>query len=448
MKRALYQDLLVWKDAPRRKPLILDGARQTGKTWLLREFGGQEFRTTHYLNFETDPRICTIFAGDLRPETILPLIELHTGVSIDRARDVIVLDEIQTCPRALTALKYFLEQLPEMAVCAAGSLIGLAGSDESWPVGKVTTLRLHPLSFSEFLEATDELLFSHFLRFADAPSPLPEAVHQKLTDTLWLYLSVGGMPEAVARYVDSGVLDAATVADVGRIHADLVTGYRSDFARHAGTVNAHHLSRVFDAVPAQLSRSVDGGSSRFTFKDVLPNSRRFRDLAGPIDWLTATGLVIQSMVVDDPGVPLAAHRRESMFKLYLLDVGLLHHILGVPAASIVSQTWGSYKGYVAENSAAVQLRSAGVRELYTWTGKASEIEFLIPTAGGAVPIEIKSGRRARRARSLSVYREKYGPPIAVKAGAANYHRDEDVIYLPLYAIGQLPRILGRTGLEM
>jgi predicted AAA+ superfamily ATPase len=204
-----------------------------GKTWLLREFGGQEFRTTHYLNFETDPRICTIFAGDLRPETILPLIELHTGVSIDRARDVIVLDEIQTCPGALTALKYFLEQLPEMAVCAAGSLIGLAGSDESWPVGKVTTLRLHPLSFSEFLEATDELLFSHFLRFADAPSPLPEAVHQKLTDTLWLYLSVGGMPEAVARYVDSGVLDAATVADVGRIHADLVTGYRSDFARHA-----------------------------------------------------------------------------------------------------------------------------------------------------------------------------------------------------------------------
>jgi len=348
MKRALYQDLLDWKDAPRRKPLILDGARQTGKTWLLREFGEREFRTTHYLNFETDPRICTIFAGDLRPGTILPLIELHTGVAIDRARDVIVLDEIQTCPRALTAFKYFLEQLPEMAVCAAGSLIGLAGSEESWPVGKVTTLRLHPLSFSEFLEATDQLLFSHFLRFSDVPSPLPEAVHQKLIDTLWLYLFVGGMPEAVARYVDSGVLDAATVADVGRIHADLVTGYRSDFAKHAGTVNAHHLSRVFDAVPAQLSRSVDGGSSRFTFKDVMPNSRRFRDLAGPIDWLAATGLIIQSMLVDDPGVPLAAHRRESMFKLFLLDVGLLHHILGVPAASIVSQTWGSYKGYVAE----------------------------------------------------------------------------------------------------
>lgn len=447
MKRTLFHQLQAWKAAPRRKPLILDGARQTGKTWLLREFGKREFRATHYLNFEADPRVCAIFSGDLRPRTILPLIELHTGAPIDRARDVIVLDEIQTCPRALTALKYFLEEQPETAVCAAGSLIGLAGSEESWPVGKVTTLRLHPLSFAEFLEAVNPPLFSHYLSFVDAPAPLPEAVHRALTDTLWLYLFVGGMPEAVARYIDSGVLDATTVGDIGRIHADLATGYRIDFAKHAGTVNAHHLSRVFDAVPAQLSRSVDGGSSRFTFKDVMPTARRFRDLAGPIDWLTVTGLVIPSMIVDDPGPPLAAHRRESMFKLYLLDVGLLHHLLGVPAASIVSQSWGSYKGYVAENYAAVQLRLSGVRELYTWTGRASEIEFLLPAAEGTVPLEIKSGRRARRARSLSVYREKYAPPIAVTARAANYHREGGVIHLPLYAFGALPGMVGLTGLE-
>lgn len=447
MNRTLFHELQSWKAAPRRKPLILDGARQTGKTWILREFGKREFRTTHYLNFEADPRVCAIFSGDLRPQTTLPLIELHTGTPIDRTRDVIILDEIQTCPRALTSLKYLSEEQSEMAVCAAGSLIGLAGSEESWPVGKVTTLRLHPLSFAEFLEAVNPPLFSHYRAFVQAPAPLPEVVNQGLIETLWHYLFVGGMPEAVACYADTKVLDATTVGEIGRIHADLVTGYRSDFAKHAGTVNAHHLSRVFDAVPAQLSRSVDGGSSRFTFKDVIPGARRFRDLTGPINWLTMTGLVIPSKIVEDPGIPLSAHQRESMFKLYLLDVGLLHHILGVSATSIISQSWGSYKGYAAENYAAMQLRSSGVRKLYTWTGRTSEIEFLLPTAEGAVPLEIKSGNRARRARSLSVYREKYAPPIAVTARAANYHREGGVIHLPLYAVGALPGIVGLTGLE-
>lgn len=170
---------------------------------------------------------------------------------------MIILDEIQTCPRALTSLKYLGEEQSEMAVCAAGSLIGLAGSEESWPVGKVTTLRLHPLSFAEFLEAVNPPLFSHYRAFVQAPAPLPEVVNQGLTETLWHYLFVGGMPEAVACFADTKVLDATTVREIGRIHADIVTGYRSDFAKHAETVNAHHLSRVFDAVPAQLSRSVD-----------------------------------------------------------------------------------------------------------------------------------------------------------------------------------------------
>ncbi|TVR71295.1 MAG: DUF4143 domain-containing protein [Spirochaetaceae bacterium] len=217
--------------------------------------------------------------------------------------------------------------------------------------------------------------------------------------------------------------------------------YRSDFAKHAGTVNAHHLSRVFDSVPARLSRAVEGGAARYTFKDVIPNSRRYRDLAGSIDWLVATGLVIRTMLVDDPSLPFAAHWKESMFKLHLLDIGLLHHMLGVPAVSILSQSWGSYKGYVAENYAATALRAAGVDDLYTWTGRASEIEFLLASAHGAVPVEIKSGRRAGRAKSLSVYREKYAPRVSVKVSAGQYHRDNDVVHLPLYAVGDLPHLL-------
>ncbi len=445
MERLLYGDLVAWRQQQERKPLILDGARQTGKTWLLRRFGEREFRRAHYINFEADPSAMSIFDGALSPQTLLPLIELYTGRAVDQEHDLIILDEIQLCPRAMTSLKYFAEEGPRYAVCCAGSLIGLSGSEGSYPVGKVSSRSLFPMSFGEYLGAADPPLHQRFMEFVRSPEPLAELVHQKLLTRMLEFFVVGGMPEAVGVFVRTGTLSADATSELTRIHRDLVTGYRSDFAKHAGTVNAQHLSRVFDSVPSQLSRDVDGNAGRFRFKGVLPDSRRYRDLAGAIDWLSTTGLVHRSSVIESPVLPLRAHARESIFKLYLLDIGLLHTMLHVPPFDIVGESWGSYRGYAAENFTAVELRAGGVDELYTWHGPTSEVEFLINVDGLTVPIEVKSGARTRRAKSLAAYRDKYRPEISVKAGPWNFRRVDGLVHLPLYAVGALPDIVGRLA---
>lgn len=445
MKRSLYAGLVAWRSDDHRKPLILDGARQTGKTWLLRQFGEREFAATHYLNFESDPAASSIFDGNLSPAAVVSMIELYTGRPINAQRDLLVFDEVQLCPQAMTSLKYFAEQAPEYAVCCAGSLIGLSGSSASYPVGKVTNRSLFPLSFSEYVQAADPLLHEHFVAFVDSPGTLPEMVHRKLTERMRQFFVVGGMPEAAGLIVEAGELTADASGQVARVHSDLITGYQSDFAKHAGKENAHHLTRVFAGVPAQLSRTVDGNASRFRFKGVLPNSHRYRDLAGAIDWLSTTGLVHRSSIVQDSHPPLRSHARESMFKLYLLDIGLLHHMLDVPVWQIVNQSWGAYKGYAAENFTATELRASGIEELYSWQGPSSEVEFIISIDRTAVPIEVKSGTSARRAKSLSAYREKYRPELAVKVTPGNFHRDGSLLHVPLYAVGAIPQIIRRVG---
>ncbi len=445
MKRALYKDLLSWKNHHTRKPLVLDGARQTGKTWLLQTFGKREFRSTHYINFEKDPTAESIFEANLSPNNVVRLMEVYTGNRIDPLHDLIFLDEIQLCPRALNSLKYFAEEAPAYMICCAGSLIGLAGSSESYPVGKVTTRSLFPLSFTEYLGAIEPMLHGHFQEFVSSPRPLPELIHKKLLTRVFEFFVVGGMPEATAQIVDFGQLSADAITAIRRIHTDLVTGYQSDFAKHAGKENAHHLSRVFDSVPGQLSRDVDGNANRFRFKGVLPGSRRYRDLAGAIDWLTTTGLVHRSSVIESPNVPLRSHIRESIFKLYLLDVGLLHSMLNVPSIEIVNQSWGAYKGYAAENFAATELRAAGVKDLFNWKGASSEVEFLINVEGAVIPIEVKSALRTRRAKSLTAYREKYHPEVTVKVGGTSFHREKKLINVPLYAIGAVPEIVRRVS---
>ncbi|MFN2312698.1 MAG: ATP-binding protein, partial [Spirochaetia bacterium] len=281
--------------------------------------------------------------------------------------------------------------MPEIAVCCAGSYIGLVGGEASFPVGKVNTLTLYPMSFQEFLSEYRPRLSEHYAAFLDAPRALNPLVHEQLWSSLLEYFYVGGMPEAVRQLVEAGELNADVCEQVSRIHEELLTGYRSDFAKHSGTVNAHHLHRIFEQVPRQLSRDADANAARFVFKAVVPKAERYRDLSGAIDWLKATGLVYSSAIVQEPTLPLAAHAKESMFKLYLFDIGLLHAMLGLAARDIVSASYGSYKGYVAENFVAAELRSAGVDELYSWKGASSEIEFLVPVEGhGAVPVEVKS----------------------------------------------------------
>jgi len=443
MRRRLYEDLQKWK-AGTRKPLVVYGARQVGKTYLLEQFGRHEFAAFHYINFERDPGASRLFEGSLAPKELLPLLELHLNTGINPHTDILMLDELQDCPRALTSLKYFAESMPELAVCCAGAYIGLVGGESSFPVGKVNTLTLYPMSFQEFLAESRPRLSEQYAAFLAGPRPLHPSVHEQLWSALLQYFYVGGMPEAVRQFVEAGELNADVCQQVSRIHQELLTGYGSDFAKHSGTVNAHHLHRVFDQVPRQLSRDADANAARFTFKDVVPKAERYRDLSGAIDWLKATGLVYSSGIVKEAALPLAAYTKESMFKLYLFDIGLLHAMLGLSAGDILSASYGSYKGYVAENFVAGELRSAGVTELYSWSGASAEVEFLAATDNlGIVPIEVKAGRNTRRAKSLQSYRSKYTPSVAVKCADHNYswHREHHdsaggaLVNLPLYAAG-------------
>jgi len=341
----------------------------------------------------------------------------------------------------LTSLKYFSEKEPQYAVCAAGSLLGLSGSTSAYPVGKVTQRTLFPLSFREYLAAVEPRLHEYLTDWVTAPVEIPEFVHSRLLEHLFRFFLIGGMPEAVGSYVDSATLDERTVDTIRTVHRDLLIGYRSDFAKHSGQVNSHHLTRVMESIPAQLSREVDGNAGRYVFKGVLPHSKRFRDVAGAIDWLTTTGLVHRVPVVQDGRAPLAAHVRESIFKLYLLDVGLLHSMLSVPPFDVVNQSWGAYRGYVAENFVATELRAHGHDSLYAWKGTSAEVEFILEIDGAVVPIEVKAGKNSRRAKSLQVFRDTYRPPVAVKVSTRNFAFDGAVAHVPLYATGFVADIL-------
>jgi len=372
-------------------------------------------------------------------------MELFLKTTIDPARDIIFFDEIQECPEALTSLKYFQEENQEQAVCCAGSYLGLLGSDSSFPVGKVTTLHLYPLDYLEFLRAWHPELAAHLDSFLEKPSPLPKLVHQQLWEVLLIFFVAGGMPEVVAAILDARTLDEKVRMRIADLHKDLLIGYKSDFAKHAGKANAQRVNSVFDQVPFQLSKNIDGTAQRFRFKDVLPRATRYRDLHGAISWLTNTGLIYPCHLLEHALLPLNAYKKENLVKLYLFDIGLLHHTLGLNAAEVLLQSYGTYKGYVAENYTATQLTSSGAESLFTWKGGVSEIEFLLQIDNSIIPVEVKSGFRTKRSKSLNAFIEKYNPPLAVKVSGRNFSFQDRTLHIPLYAAGKIPEIIKRLA---
>lgn len=444
MKRELTACLMSWKDRSGRKPLLLKGARQTGKTWLLKTFGQTNFRRTHYVNFETDARFRTLFSGGLQPRRILTQLALLLDEPIDTARDLVIFDEIQLAPEALTALKYFREEQPDLALVSAGSHIGLTVSGSAFPVGQVEYLTLYPLSFSEFLSATRPALADYLLN-RPAREPVSDALHDELMREFRTYTVIGGMPEAVSAWREAprdNPDPLATFRRVRDIQTALARSYASDFAKHAGKVNATDLARLFDGIPTQLARAVDGALSRYRFKDALPGKTRFSAIAGPLDWLIRTGLALKVSQVERPDTPLDAYAMENLFKLYLLDVGLLCAMAGLTPRDLLTGDFGTYKGWVAENFVAQELTASGYAPLHFWKGKTSEVDFLIASQKGTVPIEVKSGT-VLRSRSLSVYIEKFHPAAAFRLSGWNpIYAPDAIADLPLYLAGQLARYLG------
>ena len=430
MKRLILSELLNWKEKEGRKPLLVDGARQTGKTYLLKVLFGQYFDQVLHIDFLERPEMTEAFAGSLAPEDVLANIELLTGVVFNPAKDLLILDEIGECPRAVTSLKYFSEKAPQMFITASGSNIGLL---DSFPVGKVEQHILRPLTFREFLMASDEsALIKAYEKQVNS-----SAAHIKLFEKLTDYYFTGGMPEAVKAWfdgTDQSVL--SRVNAVQRIHADLILGYLRDFGKYSGKADSGLIESVFKAVPSQLSSVIDESVKRFKFKDVHQRKSRYQELESGITWLEKCRLILKNYPIEgNPRSPIAAYKKENMVKLFLMDVGLLNHMLGVSYREIKQQGY-EYKGYVAENYVQQELAALGIDPSFSWNDARAEIEFIIADQdGNVIPIEVKSGKRTR-AKSLKSYVEKCSPVKTIKltgTQGSSVLEQEHLVY-PLYYV--------------
>lgn len=434
MQRNLLNALIAWKNQPVRKPLLIDGARQTGKTYLLQELFGNTFANILRIDFLENPAYKEAFDGSLSPDELVMNIELLTNQAFNPETDLLILDEIGECERAVTSLKYFAEKAPSYFVAASGSNIGLLNT---FPVGKVEQYNLRPLTFQEFIYASNE---KALIKAFDSQASTP-AVHTKFMDKLTDYFFTGGMPEAVSawyQFKDSSILER--VEKVTKIHADLVEGYRRDFGKYAGKVDATLIESVFNSIPAQLSLVSDESVKRFKFKYVHERKSRYSDFETAIHWLNCCRLALPNYPIEGlPRSPLAAYKKDNMVKLFLFDVGLLNHMLGSSYKEIKQQNY-EYKGYVAENFVQQELTAIGVDPSYSWNDARAEIEFILTTdEGDIIPVEVKSGKRTR-AKSLASYVEKCTPNKTFKLTGTQGSSalEQTNIVMPLYFTQYLP----------
>ncbi|WP_194846782.1 ATP-binding protein [Candidatus Neptunochlamydia vexilliferae] len=437
MNRDFLNKLLAWKGDPDRKPLVIRGVRQAGKTYLLKKFG-EEYKTCHYLNFEEEGKLLSLFEEDLNPKRIITDLSFHLGQPINLKTDLLIFDEVQACPKALTSLKYFYEKLPELHLCAAGSLLGIHLAPFSFPVGKVTFLTMRPMSFEEFLEAADDQKSVEILRNLNEESQISEIVHHHLWERLKHYLIVGGMPEAVATYCKYQDDLFTAFEKVRAKQKELVIAYYADMAKHSGKVNALHINRIFRSAPTQIHQVQDGSISKFKFRGVIPGVSHYHRLATAIDWLEAAGLVLKVHIVNSANLPLKGFTKENQFKLLLFDVGILGSMCDLSPELILGYDYGTYKGYFAENFVAQELMLSQNRELFCWSEKNSELEFLLESRGKVIPIEVKSGSTTR-SKSLKVFSEKYHPETRVVLSGKPFSIDpqKGTHHYPLYSVSSL-----------
>lgn len=418
MKRLIAERLDVWQERGGRKPLLLQGTRQVGKTYSLKDFGSRHFRKFHYLNFEEHESFIPVFSGDLSPQRIIQDLALLRNEPIDLKEDLLILDEVQQCPRALTSLKYFAEDMPELAVCAAGSLLGVHLGESSFPVGKVDELHMFPLTFEEFLWAGPNVMLSEAFAAIDSMTPPSEALHAKLWEEFKVYLVTGGLPEVVAAFMENRDDMLEAFNETRAIQTRLISEYVADMAKHCGKQNAMHLERLWRNVPAQLGRDQNGASSKFVFKEVLPGLKGYERLAGTIDWLVSAGLIIRMPIVNSAQLPFTAYERDNFFKLFVFDVGILGALSRLPVTSILDYDYGTYKGYYAENVVMQELIAANWANVACWREGRAEVEFICEVDGVVIPVEVKSGW-VTQAKSLRVFTQKYAPPYCIVFSARN-----------------------------
>ena len=433
MYRKIYSNLIEWKKSEYRSPLLLRGARQVGKSYVLQKFGEHEFPGCHIFNFEMNKNLFSAFENDLDPKRIIKDLSIFSGKKIDTTTELLIFDEIQECPKALTSLKYFCEKMPELHLCCAGSLIGVKLNSESFPVGKVEFLDLHPLCFEEFLRAmNDNMALELFFDFAGNEKQ-SDIAHQKLWDYFREYSVTGGMPQVVETYIKHRKNAIEAMNKARNIQNRLVESYNNDFAKHSGKVNSVRIISVFENIPTQLSANMDRSVKRYQFKDVIQRKKSYAELQGPIEWLEKAGLILKVKKCNRSEIPFETFCKENIFKLFIFDIGLLGAMLDLPVNMIYTQDFGITKGYFAENFVAQEFVSNRISKLYSWSEKTSEIEFLRIVDNEPVPVEVKSGKRLQ-AKSLQQYIDRYSPRLAVTLSGKPLKRNKTspIQNYPLY----------------
>jgi predicted AAA+ superfamily ATPase len=433
MKRLIYKELLNWKKDKNKKPLVLQGARQVGKTYLISEFGQNEYKNFIYLNFEQNQDLVSLFDENLQPESIIENISFYLGKSIKAEDSLLFFDEIQIAPRVLTSLKYFYEYAPQYHIIAAGSLLGVSVAKESsFPVGKVNFLYMYPMNFKEFLWALGEDLLAEKISSINKIVKLPELIHKKISTYYKVYLYVGGMPEVVKIYVEK-----KDVAKVRKIQNELLKAYYRDFSKYTDKNQVVKTIELWNSIPVQLAKE----NKKFKYSDVRKKARAVH-FAQTIEWLKGAGLINIAYNISKPQLPLSGYVDYSKFKIYLLDTGLLSALLNIPSRLIVEQEaiFKQYNGAFIENFVAQELTCEGIN-LYYWTSKSdAEIDFIIQKDKYILPLEVKSGT-SLNLKSLQSYSEKYKPAYLLRTSPRNLIRSGNFINIPLYMVSVIKNLI-------
>lgn len=434
MERLLFQELIAWKEKTNRKPLILKGVRQCGKTYLLKTFGRQCYADTAYFNFEETESLKTLFETDYDVNRILFELGLTLGRTIQRETTLIIFDEIQECGRAITALKYFCENAPEYHIVCAGSLLGIALKKQpSFPVGKVDFLTLYPMSYAEFLLANGETQLAGYLTAFKRGEKISEPVANKLATYLKQYYVTGGMPEVVQMWCETHDIEKTE-----KVQQMILDSYQFDFSKHAPAKDFPKILAIWQSIPEQLAKD----NSKFIFGHVRKGWRA-KDLEDALVWLEGAGLVYKVCRIEKPFIPMSAYADPTVFKLYLCDVGLLRKLSKLPYEVILesSTLYTEFKGAMTENFVLCELLKSSENTPYYWTsGNSAEVDFVIQYGTQIVPIEVKSERNVK-AKSLAEYRKKYEPVYAVKTSMRSETNGIGVLNIPLYLIGRLHALI-------
>ena len=421
MKRSALESLIRWKSSEDRKPMVLKGARQVGKTWLMKEFGQNCYQHTVYFNFDEEDELKSIFEVNKNPRRIIELLSLIAGEKILPGETLIIFDEIQECPAALNALKYFKEKANEYHVIAAGSLLGtLLAQPKSYPVGMVNLLDVTPLTFDEFLEATDPALFAYYTTI-QKEQPIEDIFHLRLLEAYNNYLIIGGMPECVASW-----LKHKDPAKVSRIQDELIQIYENDFSKHNGKVNSGRILMVFRSIVPQLAKA----NEKFMYAAVRDGARA-RDFEEAIEWLVSAGMLNRVYNVSKMEHPLAAFDKLDQFKLFVFDTGLLKHMAGIDNSAILLKSDYQFKGPLTENFVLQQLRGQFQLEPRYFSDKNGEIDFVLQYGTEIIPVEAKGGED-KSAPSFKRYVAQNQPQYALRFSKRGYRKDGAITNLPLY----------------